>query len=760
MPTVQYSDGTNISFQGNPTSQDIEEAHNQTKGIGEQTQESQTFQSEWDKISQQAISNNTEPQSFIAPRSLVADIGVGLERGIIRGSQAILNTGINAYELSSKLFGGHPSNAPKEWLKENENEWNKILPSSGTFAESLATGIGELPAAIGTFMNPVTKGIGAVKLAFALGAINGQEDGGMGMLTSGLSSATQMALLGKAQTLKAIPGALLGSSAMAIPTYLAGGTPQEVAAAGTLGAGFALSKPTTIKETTEFVSQARDFVTNPKERFEMFKDAVTKDPINDVNSKINDELRKVSSKEVGLTTQEKEAIATVKKQYQTKSEINTQVLKDLLSEEDLKNVNNQNRIKLDIQIASKNLEDKIDIFNKNIIPEEGFNQASYVQKILPEFNRNIDTIYGKQYDKVANSIDTKEPISYERVRQILTNSAEKIVNSTADENDPILIRIHKLLEGKYSEDPIIGTDRSGRQVKLSNIEGRGNSTIPPGRVEFLQQTEPELYQSYLKSREQNIPFAEAHADLKRIWNSVPLGSHSAATLRHTFGDFIAEKVPEFQKLQDSYKPVLDYRARLNKIFQPYKTEANLEEGTNFLKQFALGKESPVDRRILDFLQYGRVEGKPTEFTSGVGDTFMQKLNNFGVKLNKMQEQFTKVGDEKSARLTALAQEFGARVSALREKGALTEKMLDLEKERAIDNLQLETARQRMEFELRKHTLKGRQQKLADIKAERESHEGLYRSLSLFIGSVWSYRITRAMQGLLVGGRALRKVRGR
>ena len=729
------------------------------KGQSEASPDAQAFSNQWNAISQQAVLQS-QPQSALASRGMLEEVGAGLARGIVKGGQSVISTGVNAYELSSRLFGGHPSNMPREFLQESQQGLNELIPPTNSFAGSVAQGLGELPTAIGTFMNPVAKSFGAIKLAAILGAVDSQQSGSMGMIGGALSGATQMALLGKAQTMNVIPGMALGAATVAAPAVLAGENPQDIAAQATLGAGFAAWKPTSIKEVGEFVSNVRDVVKNPTERWEMFKDALTTDPVAIDTQKINDELTNIRNSEAGLGVQEKEGAKVAKQQFQIKGEQNDDILKQLLSKEDTNKLHQINEIERQIEDSANALKTKIDTYNNRELPEEAFAQAKYVQRNLPIIQKQASEIYNKRYDEVARTIDEKTPITRDTATELLTKAAQKIVNDTADENDRVLLKVHKLLEGKYSSDPIIGTDRTGRIVKLSDVEGQGNAQVPPGRLEFMQQTDPELYKSYLKNKGGNVSFGEFHSDLKRIWNSIPLGSdgsHSAGLLRHTFGDYISTKVPAFQALQDSYRPVLDYHSFLNKVFQPMKTEANLEQGTKFLQQFAQeGGASPVDKRVLEYLQHGRVENKPSGFSAGIGDAFMKEITNMGSRLQTMQEQYHQIGDIRSAKLTAVAQQFADNVAKLKDQHLLTDKQLENQKSLAIDNLQMEIARQRMEFELRKNDLNKQKENIHTEKAHRESHEGLYRALSLGIGSVWSYKITRAMQGLLVGEKALRK----
>ena len=296
------------------------------KGQSADSPDAQAFSNQWNAISQQAVLQS-QPQSALASRGMLEEVGAGLARGIVKGGQSVISTGVNAYELSSRLFGGHPSNMPREFLQESQQGLNELIPPTNSFAGSVAQGVGELPTAIGTFMNPVAKSFGAIKLAAILGAVDSQQNGSMGMIGGALSGATQMALLGKAQTMNVIPGMALGAATVAAPAVLAGENPQDIAAQATLGAGFAAWKPTSIKEVGELVSNVRDVVQNPKERWEMFKDALTTDPVAVDTQKINDELTNIRNSEAGLGVQEKESAKVIKQQLQVKGEQNEEILK-------------------------------------------------------------------------------------------------------------------------------------------------------------------------------------------------------------------------------------------------------------------------------------------------------------------------------------------------------------------------------------------------------------------------------------------------
>lgn len=682
----------------------------------------------------------------------LGDLVSGVARGIVGGGQQMISTGVNAYELLSKLTGQQPSEAPRQFLQESQQGLNELIPPTGTFAQSIGTGLGEIPGIVTTYANPVTKAIGVLPVAAGIGAINAQQGGAGAMVGGAAENTAIMALLGKAQGMKVVPGALTGAATMGGATALHGGTPQEIAAQAVLGAGFAMAKPETPAEISKFVDNVNRVVSNPKESAKILHHALTTDPVDSILHDISKREKNVKDSISGLPVREKDQISRIEESYKNKKSINEQIYDASLSKIELEKQKEDISIMRDINDKSDYINSQIDSYNSKV-ESTSMESARNVQKELPAFEKHMSGVYGKIYDRLAKRIDKNAPISNDDAVKILTEAAKKVTNDTADEADPVLKHITKLLDTKYSSDSILGIDADGRKVTVGMVD-----EMKPGssQLQMLAELRPDIMQKYTDfNNGKGVSFKEFHSDLKRIWNSQDLGSHSADVLRHTFGDYIAVKIPAFQKLQDSYRPILDYRGRINKIFQPYGSEANLEQGYGFMKQFATGKESPVDSKILSFLESGLVEGKATRFTSGMGDV-SGKLKDIGLKLDKLQKQNAFLKDEETAKITAIAQESINRIQSLESTKKLTEQAFEDERALGVSKIKDESMRQRMEFEIKLNRLKGHENQIKQIRKRRDAQEMVANSISQMLGGLGGYKISRLGRGVVMLKRALRK----
>ena len=88
----------------------------------------------------------------------------------------------------------------------------------------------------------------------------------------------------------------------------------------------------------------------------------------------------------------------------------------------------------------------------------------------------------------------------------------------------------------------------------------------------------------------------------------------AAIYRKNFGEVVATKVPAFQKLQNSYSPVIETIKNAHRNFRTFGGELVTKRGTEFLKKAGLGKLEAGERSFL-----GRLEKGTKRFGKGVGD---------------------------------------------------------------------------------------------------------------------------------------------
>ena len=151
MATVQYDDGLNIEFQGNPTPQDIEEAHSQVSGSSDPVMQSLNNLSG-------SMSQAKLPQTQ-SPLNLADSVKFGLLAGDKKGQESLLR---NKFSIVQDTGDGNylVGNTPEELNKVNPDGLMNDIPAK------LAQGIGTIntltDSIIGATIGSAAGPVGAV----------------------------------------------------------------------------------------------------------------------------------------------------------------------------------------------------------------------------------------------------------------------------------------------------------------------------------------------------------------------------------------------------------------------------------------------------------------------------------------------------------------------------------------------------------------------------------------------------------------------
>ena len=207
------------------------------------------------------------------------------------------------------------------------------------------------------------------------------------------------------------------------------------------------------------------------------------------------------------------------------------------------------------------------------------------QKKLPEFFRENSKAYGARLDTISDEI---------------ASGGKHITKQDAN---------------ALLDDTINALDEQGI------TQGRPRSLIDSLKNKYEIKAKPtdKLYEQELA---QPVSFKDLFEDVKNVRKAMSAQMKAgqryspediaASILNYKFGDMVGKITPEFQKLQEAYKPVIQVMKEAGKIFKPYAGELHTKGGTNYLKTIALEKAEQGQRKLLEMLEQG------SDFAKGVG----------------------------------------------------------------------------------------------------------------------------------------------
>ncbi len=208
------------------------------------------------------------------------------------------------------------------------------------------------------------------------------------------------------------------------------------------------------------------------------------------------------------------------------------------------------------------------------------------------FARRSSNAYGRELDKISDNLVKAGDRGITRGEQI------EIINKTIKETDDLFLTTGparqkvEQLGSKYSLD------------KLQDVTQLD---------EFLE-------------------FKEVVSDMRSVGKVVSAQAKIrgftpedvvAAIYKKNFGEVIANKVPEFAKLQKGYAPVIQAIKQAHKTFNTFRGEFLTKRGTEFLKRAGVGKLEAGEQRFLETIEkgtrrFGKGIGKISKEVTDVG----------------------------------------------------------------------------------------------------------------------------------------------
>lgn len=769
MPTITFETGQKITTDRVPSAQDIEEIAQQL-----QLSPTQAGAQESAAPAEEPGYESVKPASHENPLTAFPK---GVARGVVEGGQSMIGTGVNTYELLSKLLGQTPSQDPRKFLEASQSGLNELLPSSGTFSGSLGEGVGNIPGMVATFENPVTQAAGAVPVAAGLGAINAQQGGAGAMALGGAESAAQLALLGKAQEMNPIPGALSGAAITGIPAALQGENKNDVASQSVLGAGFSLFDHTgNLKDLGPVTKNIQNIISDPKGAYKGFVDKMgeSQRKFDALHKEIDNEEKILKDRLSGADVQTKYNAGSVNKNIQGRTAAEQAFIESQKTQSERDKEARIQKVKQAADASSENLKTKIEAVQARM-PEEAVAQANFVQDNLPKMKKEMYSNYEPFLDNMASTIDAKLVDNPGDTAAFLDGAAAKIAESHGyDPNNP-----NHMLDAETSDRILKG---------INDIKA---DIVKPSPLEFLKQRYPVLssmnfedpkvlkpflrdnpsiareVQSAMRSeKSQQIPFEQLYGRLKSLIRSGGYGNNSAGILAVELGDFIANKTGsnEFRNAQSSYRDSISYVNKLSEIFSLKRGEASLAKGATFLEKVPGAKVSTaqdlVNKKIYDFLRTGKTDSSKYQLTKGLGP-IADKIVQYRANMDALGTHLAAQNDVLSQRMVEIAKAHLDRIAELDKAGELTIRKFNLLKTRMEGHFQQALAKEQMNLELTKTSnIKNKKEELKKISNSILRVEGLAGAILTSMGGLGghAWKLAKFARGGLMAEKVERKYR--
>ena len=208
------------------------------------------------------------------------------------------------------------------------------------------------------------------------------------------------------------------------------------------------------------------------------------------------------------------------------------------------------------------------------------------------FARRSSNAYGRELDKISDDLIRAKDRGITRGEQI------EIINKTIKESDDLL-----LTTGPARQK----VEQLGAKYSLDKLQD-------------------------VTQLDEFLPFKEVVSDMRSIGKVVSAQAKIkgftpedvvAAIYKKNFGEVIAQKVPEFAKLQKGYAPVIQAIKQAHKTFNTFRGEFLTKRGTEFLKRAGVGKLEAGEQRFLETIEkgtkrFGKGIGKISKEVTDVG----------------------------------------------------------------------------------------------------------------------------------------------
>lgn len=269
------------------------------------------------------------------------------------------------------------------------------------------------------------------------------------------------------------------------------------------------------------------------------------------------------------------------------------------------------------------------------------------QKKLPNFFKKNSEAYSQRLDEVS------EALANSSKGRITKGEFRSIITRTIKESDELLVNSGKpydtlrQLESKYGN----------RIDKLGNIVDDSASSV-----------------NFREVVNDTRKVAKAiSGPLKRGTGKFTSEDISSAIFKKNWGEWVGINTPEFQALNQSYKPVIQAMKESSRIFKPYGGEFSTKAGTQFLKKLGKGKLEAGELRLLKTLEEG------TEFSPGVGKVG-ELVQQYGEKKTTqvLTNELKRIArqNELSARMGQFQQEERALRELVRTEGGVLQGRLN------------------------------------------------------------------------------------
>lgn len=266
----------------------------------------------------------------------------------------------------------------------------------------------------------------------------------------------------------------------------------------------------------------------------------------------------------------------------------------------------------------------------NLIQQEAETGSQEFQKRLPEYFKNNSKTYGNKLDQISEDLASNG-------ESITRGEFKKILDDVISESqDDFLAAGKPFDEIKYLSDKYTPSFETG-SVEANTFKGmqqpRWNENDP-------------------------LNFKEVVNDIKNVKNllssKVKLGYKYtpedvvAAKLMGRWGDFVETRVPEFAQLNQEYKPVIQAMKLAGKTFKPYASDFETKAGTQFLKNYAVGKLEQGQEKLLGFIEKGSENypgvGNISFKIKSLGDSKIKSESDLTKYINDLMKQKSKVQD--------------------------------------------------------------------------------------------------------------------
>lgn len=205
-----------------------------------------------------------------------------------------------------------------------------------------------------------------------------------------------------------------------------------------------------------------------------------------------------------------------------------------------------------------------------------------IQERLPQFFRANSESYGQRLNDISDDL-------VERGQEIWRGQVVEVLDKTIAEAD--------------AEGLVSGATRS----LVDNLKYKYR--IDPEKRLFIDNP---------------VDFKEFNQDLRNIFNltfkqfekgKVRFESDDiiSAILKKNYGEFIQNFVPDFARLQEAYKPVVQAMKVAGKAFKPYGNKFSNIPGENLLRRAGTGKATKQEMALIELMEQG------SEFSEGLGN---------------------------------------------------------------------------------------------------------------------------------------------